>query len=275
MLLITGATGNVGGELIRALAGGPEPLRGLVRDERTPLPAGAQAVRGDLNDATSLGEALDGVRAVFLLSGYADMPGVLAAMRGAGVEQIVLLSSGAVAGGETTNAVTRYNMVSECAVIDSGLAWTILRPSGYMSNALRWVDQLRAGDVVRESFAGVPVAAIDPYDIAASAARALTSSAHDEKVYRLTGPQALLPADQVEILGAVLGRDLRFEPIADADARVLMSAAMPAKYVDAFFRYFVDGTYDDSRVLPTVQQLTGVEPRTFEQWATAHSEAFR
>jgi uncharacterized protein YbjT (DUF2867 family) len=275
MLLITGASGNVGGELARALVSGDEPIRGLVREGSATLPDGVEPVVGDLNDAASMSAVVDGVRAVFLLSGYPDMPGLLAVMREAGVEHVVLLSSGAVERGETTNAVTRYNMVSEAAVIDSQAPYTILRPSGYMSNALQWVDQIRSGDIVQEPFADVLIAAIDPFDIAAVAARALTSPEHRGRVYRLTGPEAILPADRVRILGAVLDRDLRLEPLPDDVARAQMEESMPTPMVDAFFRYFADGTYDDSRVLPTVREVTGAEPRTFEQWARTHANAFR
>jgi uncharacterized protein YbjT (DUF2867 family) len=275
MLLITGAGGNVGGELARALAGSGESVRGLVRDKSATLDAGVEPIVGDLNDAANMSAALAGVRAVFLMSGYNDMPGLLGRMRDAGVEHVVLLSSGAVEGGETTNAVTRYNMVSEAAVIDSEVPYTILRPSGYMSNAMQWVDQIRSGDVVREPFLDVAIAAIDPFDIAAVAARALSTADHRGKVYRLTGGQAILPADRVRILGEVLDRDLRLEPLSNAEARTQMEQSMPTAMVDAFFRYFADGTYDDSRVRPTVRDITGAEPRTFEQWARAHAEAFR
>jgi hypothetical protein len=77
------------------------------------------------------------------------------------------------------------------------------------------------------------------------------------------------------VLAKVLGRDLRFEGLSDAEARAEMSSSMPAKYVDAFFSFFADGKLDESKVLPTVREVTGRSPRTFEQWATAHREAFQ
>jgi hypothetical protein len=85
----------------------------------------------------------------------------------------------------------------------------------------------------------------------------------------------LLPSDEVCVLAKVLGRALRFEGQSDAEARAEMSRAMPAEYVDAFFRFFSEGEYDDSQVLPTVEDLTGRRPRTFEQWALAHAKAFK
>jgi uncharacterized protein YbjT (DUF2867 family) len=144
-----------------------------------------------------------------------------------------------------------------------------------MSNALGWAPQLRAGDVVRAPWSSVRIAAIDPYDIAVVAAEVLSAEGHAGQSYRLTGPVPLLPADQVRVLATVLGRALRFEGQSDAEAREVMSRTMPAAYVDAFFHFFTDGTYDDAQVHPTVQELTARPPRTFEQWVLAHAGAFR
>jgi uncharacterized protein YbjT (DUF2867 family) len=198
MILVSGATGNVGGELVRALASADEQVRALTHgDSPAGLPAGVEVVTGDLNEPNSLTSALSAVRGVFLLSGYAGMPGLLAKIAHAGVEHVVLLSSGAVVDGDIANAVVRYNVESEAATRDSGVSWTILRPSGFHANALQWVPQLAAGDIVREPFADVPIAAIDPLDIAAVAALALTTPGHDGATYRLTGPEPILPADRV------------------------------------------------------------------------------
>ena len=79
-----------------------------------------------------------------------------------GVEHVVLQSSSAVPSGDISNAVARYHILSERAVRDSGLAWTFLQPNSFMSNTLRWIPQLRAGDLVRAPFADVRVATIDP-----------------------------------------------------------------------------------------------------------------
>jgi uncharacterized protein YbjT (DUF2867 family) len=276
MILVTGATGNVGGELVRALARAGEGVRALIRSDadRPRLPAGVEGVVGDLNRPETLVPALDGVRGVHLLSGYADMPGLLAEIRRAGAERVTLQSSSAVPGGDMSNAVARYHILSEAAVRESGIAWTFLQPNSFMSNALQWVPQLQAGDVVRAPFPGVRVATIDPFDVAAVAIEALTSEVHEDRSYRLSGPESLLPADRVATLGAVLGRELRFQGQSDEEARAEMSAAMPAEYVDAFFSFFADGTLDESEVLPTVEEVTGRPPRTFEQWAREHSDAF-
>jgi uncharacterized protein YbjT (DUF2867 family) len=275
VILVTGAGGNVGGELVEALADAGRPVRALARDPRKlGSRPGVEAVAGDLNRPESLAGALTGVDGVFLLGGFDDMPGVLATIRAAGVGHVVLLSSRSVLGGHRDNAVAGMHMASEDAVRASGIGWTLLRPSGFMSNAFDWRAQLRAGDVVSAPFAGVPIAAVDPFDIAAVAAAVLTCAEHHSRSYSLTGPESIRPADQVRILARVLGRVLRFEPQSDAEARTEMSATVPAKYVDAFFRFFADGEFDDSQVLPTVQELTGRPPRSFERWVTAHAKAF-
>jgi uncharacterized protein YbjT (DUF2867 family) len=276
MILVTGATGNIGGELARALAGAGEEVRALIRRDadRSRLPDGVEGVVGDLNRPETLSRALAGVRGVHLLSGYEDMPGVLAEIRRAGVEHVVLQSSSAVPSGDMGNAVARYHILSEAAVRESGVPWTFLQPNSFMSNTLQWASQLQAGDLVRAPFPDVRVATIDPFDVAAVSARALTSPGHAGRSYRLSGPESLLPADRVAVLAEVLGRDLRFEGQSDAEARAEMSQDMPAEYVDAFFSFFADGTLDESQVLPTVQEVTGREPRTFLQWAQAHADAF-
>ena len=157
--LVAGATGNVGSEIARQLAAAGQPVRALTRHpEAADLPAGAVAVGGDLDQPATLAAALDGARGAFLLSGYADMPGLLAAVRDAGVERVVLLSASAADTGDMENAVARYHLLSEQAVRASGVAFTILRPRTFMSNTLRWREQLAAGDVVREPFADVAVA---------------------------------------------------------------------------------------------------------------------
>jgi len=277
MILVTGATGNVGAELVHALAAAGEPVRALVRDDarRAALPAGVEAAVGDLNRPDTLAPALEGVRGVHLLAGYAGLPDALEHMRRAGVERVTLQSSSAAPSGDTTNAVARYHIESEAAIRDSGLEWTFLQPNGFMSNALQWAEQLRQGDVVTAPFAKVRTAQIDPRDIAAVAAVALTRDGHAGRSYRLSGPESLLAAERVAILGSVLGRDLRLEPQSDENARAEMSSTMPAEYVDAFFAFFAEGTLDESAVLPTVEQVLGRPPRTFAEWARDHAGAFR
>ena len=94
------------------------------------------------------------------------------------------------------------------------------------------------------------------------------------RTYRLSGPEALRPAEQVAILGRALGRDLRFEALTDEQARREMSATMPPEYADAFMRFFADGEVDETTVRPTVQEVTGRPPRHFPDWAADNAHRF-
>jgi uncharacterized protein YbjT (DUF2867 family) len=276
MYLVTGAGGNVGEEVLRALLEAGADVRALVRGDSSSLvAAGAEAVDGDLDRPDTLSSALTGVSGVFLLPGFQDMPGVLREIERAGVERVVMLSGSSAASGDTANAVSAYMIRSEAAVRQANVPWTILRVYGLMSNTLRWLAQLREGDVVSEPFADVPVAMIDPSDIGAVAASSLRSHRHEGRTYVLSGPRAIVAADRVRILGEVLGRDLQLHAQSNDEARSSMQEQMPEEYVDAFFDFYVDGSLDESRALPTVEEILGTPPRTFEQWAAAHVEAFR
>jgi uncharacterized protein YbjT (DUF2867 family) len=276
MILVTGATGNAGRGVINGLLELGADARGVVRaGSEDDLPNGIEAATVDLNDPESLAGALEGVSAAFLLSGYEGIDQSLARMGDAGVERVALLSSSAAPTGDLDNAVARYHILSERAVRESGLPWTILQPNSFMSNAFRWLPQLENGDLVRGPFGEVAISTIDPDDLGAVAARALTTDEHEGQTYRLSGPEALRPAEQVAIMAKYTGRDLRFEAQTNDEARAEMEGQMPKEFVDAFFNFFVDGVVDETTVHPAVEQVTGREPRSFEEWAEAHSDAFR
>ncbi|GAA1578592.1 NAD(P)H-binding protein [Actinomadura kijaniata] len=276
MILVTGATGNVGAEVVRALTEAGVPVRALTRDpSRVEARPGVEYVAGDLGRPETVAPALGGVKGLFLLPGYPGMADLLAAARREGVERVVLLSGTSAASGDMDNAVTRYMAESERTVRESGLSWTFLRPSAFMSNTFQWIPQLREGDTVSVPFANVPIATIDPADIGNVAARALLDDGHEGLIHWPTGPETLLPADRLRILGEVLGRDLVLDAQPDDVAREEMLRTTPVEYVDAFFDFYVKGTLDESVVRPTVEQVTGRPPRTFGQWARANADRFR
>lgn len=276
MILVTGATGNVGRALVGALDAGGHPVRALARTpERAALPAAVDVVSADLSAPETVSRALAGVDKLFLLGAFPTTADVLGRARRAGVEHVVLLTSRCVIGGAPDNAITRMWLDAEAAVERSGLPWTILRPSGFHSNALRWLPQLQQGDTVRAPWPDVPIASIDPADIAAVAATVLVGGGHEHTALELSGPDPLTPGEQVATLGEVLGRPLRHEPLTDEDARLAMAADTPPEFVDAFFRFFSDGEFDDSQVVDTVLAVTGRRPRTFRQWVQRHADELR
>jgi uncharacterized protein YbjT (DUF2867 family) len=274
MILVSGATGNVGQELVRALAERGEPVRAVARSPGgSSMPATVDVAAADLATPETVAPALAGIRKVFLLGGFASA-GLLRVVRDAAVEHVVLLTSRCVVGGRPDNAVTRMWLEAEATVRDADISWTVLRPSGFHSNALRWLPQLERGDVVRAPWPDVRIASIDPADIAAVAATVLTERGHEGAAYALSGPEALTPGRQVAALAGVLARPLRYEPLSDDEARAQMEADTPAPFIDAFFRFFTDGEYDDSVVVGSVDAITGRRPRTFEQWAREHAREF-
>jgi uncharacterized protein YbjT (DUF2867 family) len=261
MFVIAGATGNVGGALVSALSGRGAQVRAVVRRQAAVLPAGVEAVVANLDEPASMAQALAGADGVFLLSGYADMPGLLAEVARAGARRVVLLSSSSVPGGDLTNAVAEYHIRSEEAVRASGVPGTFLRPSMFMTGARPWIARVRAGEPVDLAFPQVGAAVIDPADIAAVAAHVLTEGGPDGPL-RLTGPESLLPAERLAILGEVLGLPATGRPLSDAES----VAGMPERYAQAFTRFYVHGDLDETPVLPTVREVLGREPRTFREW---------
>jgi uncharacterized protein YbjT (DUF2867 family) len=271
-VLVTGATGNAGSAVVQSLAAEGLPGRALIRKEAE-LPSGIEPVYGDLNQPDSFVDALDGVSGIFLLSGYDRVEELLSNAVRAGVEKVVLLSSSSLDSADTSNAIAAYHQAAEEAVKASGLSWTFLRPNSFMSNTLRWLDQLRGGDVVRVQFPEVPISTIHPRDIADVAVRAFTGE-HGGSTYRLTGPVALTPAEQVSILGQAIGRPLTAYEMTRAETHDQLYSSMPPQYAGAIESFFGDGIVDETTVTDTVEQVTGHAPRTLQEWTRENAALF-
>lgn len=268
--LVTAATGTVGSQVVLALLERGARVRAASRSERE-WPEGVEGAVADLEDADGFRTAARDVEGAFVMAGYPSEAGLLDALPPDA--HVVLLSSGA-AGSGSDDPVTGYHVASERAVEASGRPWTMLRPNSFTANALRWKDQLAAGDVVRLPFPDIAIALNDPADIGAIAAVALLEDGHAGRRHRISGPEALLPEEQVATLAAALGRDLRFEGLDDDAARTAMGADMPPAFVDAFFGYFRGGLVDETTVRPTVEQVLGRPAGTFAAWAQAHAAEF-
>ena len=273
MILVTGATGNVGGAVVEYLLAAGVEVRALSRDPtRARLPGAVQVVAGDLARPETLPAVLDGVRAVFLFPVTEAVAGVVEAAKRAGVQHIVVLSSAAVVMGD--NAIGRRHATVEREVADSGIGWTFVRPGMFMANALQWAESVRTEGVVRAPYGESTAAPVDEWDIGAVAATALLRPEHQGASYLLTGPESLTVAQRVQVIGSVLGRPIRFEELSPAAARQAMLGSVPVEVVDALFEYFAASNGRPAEVLPTVQQVTGRPARTFAQWVTRHAAAF-
>jgi (4-alkanoyl-5-oxo-2,5-dihydrofuran-3-yl)methyl phosphate reductase len=282
MILVTGATGTVGRELVAELARRGAKVRALSRNPAaTDFPAGVETVAADLGDPGTLGHAMAGVQRVFMLAtGLARLDhetNLVAAARRAGADRLVKLSALTVEDPAADDIITRWHRAAEQAVTDSGLAWTILRPGGFMSNTLSWAGMIRHQGHVFAPFADVRTPVIDPADVAACAAVALVEDGHRGQAYPLTGPELIGARDQAAVLGEVLGREIGITEIpAEAARQRMIKAGTPADIADAALTTLAGaGTGPGARVYRAVQSLTGRPARPFRAWATRHAAAFR
>ncbi|WP_405624831.1 NAD(P)H-binding protein [Streptomyces sp. NBC_00016] len=279
MILVTGATGTVGREVVGRLPAGAG-VRVMARDPAriAGVAAGVEAVAGDYGDPGSLARVLRGVRTAFLVTarvGGGDDAVFVAAARAAGVRRVVKLSAAAVLDEGAGDLITRWQRESEGLLRGSGMEWTLLRPRAFMSNCLSWAGPVRCEGVVRALYGEAAHACVDPADVARAAVRVLTEEGHAGRAYTLTGPQALSAVEQTRQLGAVLGVALRFEELSPAQARAALAGRYPPAVVEALLdsaQRLKAGA--KAGVQDTVGRLTGRPARTFRQWAAAHAVSF-
>ena len=275
-ILVTGATGNVGGALTRQLADSGHDLRALVRNPTTAqLPPGVQLVQGDLTSLEDLSRALAGVDRAFLNMAGDNGEHFAAAARACGVSHVVLLSSFTAVVplplGED-NIVTIRHRAGEHALQAAGVPATFLRAAGFFTSFHAWTSGL-ADSVVRAPYLDVALPLVDPDDVAASAAAVLLADNPHTGAYSITGPQTLTVTALTRILGEVLGRELRTEQITEQQAK---HAVFPPGTPDIIAASIL-GTAAPLGALPIsgdVQDLTGRPPHSFSQWAAAHTAAF-
>ncbi|MFD3457591.1 NAD(P)H-binding protein [Streptomyces sp. NPDC058691] len=284
MIAVTGATGNVGQPLVRALAAAGEPVRALSR--RAPaqgeLPTGVRHMRVDLTAPEELRVALDGAEALFLLpAGDLLAPGgrpydLVDAAKAAGVRRIVLLSSQAA--GTRPHAVSHEPLrVFEAAVRESGVDWTVLRCGGFASNAFAWAESVRTAHTVAAPFADVALPVVDPADIAGAAAVVLRDDlrVHAGRTYELTGPAPVSPREQAAAIGEALGTPLHFVELSRDEARSGMLRFMPEAVADGTLDILGEPLAEERRVGPDAEGLLGRPAQPFAAWAARNAAAFR
>jgi uncharacterized protein YbjT (DUF2867 family) len=283
MILVTGATGNVGRHVVKDLTAAGHAVRAFVTDEaeaRKLFGPGVALAVGSFDDRASLDAALRGVDKMYLLAPFhpslsAWEAAAIDAAKRAGVKHVVKHS---VAGAqyEAIN-LGRWHRAGEKLLEQSGIAWTFLRPAGFMSNALFWAGSVKAQGAVYQPMGTGTLAVIDPRDIAAVAAKVLTTPGHEGKAYDLTGPVALTMAEQVKILGDVIGRPLNYVDVPDAAAKdAMLGMGMPPPIVDAMIEFTnLVRAGQTGQVSNTVQAITGKPPRSFETWARDNAAAFK
>ncbi|MFE4599373.1 NAD(P)H-binding protein [Kitasatospora indigofera] len=281
MIVVTGATGNVGTSLVRAMAGAGQQVTAVSRGTApVDLPRGTRHVRADLGAPETLRPALDGAEAVFLHDGGAgghglDPRAVLDVAKAAGVRRVVLLSSQGVVTRAESPSHGGVMRATEDAVRESGLAWTILRPGGFASNAYAWAPSVRAERTVAAPFGDIGIPVIDPADIAEVAAVVLRSEEHSGHVYELNGPAVVTPRQQAEAIGVALGEQVRFVELTREQAHARMAAFMPEPIVETTLAVLGEPNPAELRLSPDVDRVLGRAPRPFAEWARRNVEAFR
>lgn len=282
MILVTGATGTVGGEVVRLLAGRGERVRAMTREpSRGATLPGVEVVRGDFDDPGSLAGAVRGADALFLLSAPGPWlarhdEAMVTAARAAGVRKVVKLSAIGTGEERTGAKVGSWHLAGERALRSSGLEWTVLRPSSFASNTLRWVPQVRQGQPVPNTTGNGRQGVVDPRDVAEVAVTALTSGEHVRAVLTLTGPELLSVPDLARALGETLGRAVG---TVDVPLEVYHEQLIAAGVDPEFADFAVDGSRTaaqdgNARLTRDVELVLGRAPRSFATWAADHSAAF-
>lgn len=281
-ILITGATGNIGGHVLAQLLAKGLRVRALVRNPQiASLPPQVEVVAGDLTRPETLDSCLDGIDTVFLVwvAPAEAAASALERIAKRHARRIVLLSAPLKTAHplfQQPNPSRDRAELVERLIEASGLEWTFLRPGMFASNALGWwAPHIRSGEIVRWPYLQVPTAPIDPRDIAAVAVRTLCEDSHAFAEYVLTGPESLTQFEQIATIGSVLGRSLRIEEISPEQWLRALPGFLPpvvAKYLlDAWAAAFGQPAFLTS----TVEELTGTRPRTFHEWTIDHAAQFR
>jgi uncharacterized protein YbjT (DUF2867 family) len=280
-VLLIGATGNVGRQVLSQLLATGAQVRVLARDPDTiSLPPQVEVACGDLTVPETLDRCLLGIDTVFLVW-VAPLPTVAACLEriAKNAQRIVFLSAPLKTAHpffQQPNPSRALGEQIERLIETSGLQWTFLRPGMFALNALRWwAQQIRASDVLRWPHLAIHTAPIDDRDIAAVAVRALCEDRHAGAEYVLTGPQSLSQAEQISTIGRVIGCPLRVEEISPDEARRELLTIMPASVVNMLLDAWGAAVGHPAFVTSTVAEITGAPARTFLHWATDHAAEFR
>lgn len=283
MILVTGATGNAGSEVVRALAEERQPVRAFVRDPdqaRSLLGPAVELTPGDFADTVSVREAFEGVEAVFL-SGPDDPRRVKWEKRAidiaatTGVRKVVKLSS---IEAETGSAAAFWDWHGQIEqhLSESGIPTVILRSNAFMSNVTAAAEQIAGEGRLYAPAGEARIAMIDPRDVGAAAAVVLTMPGHEGRSYVLTGPQAITYAQVAADLSAATARPVEYVDVPDEGARQGMTqAGLPdflAEKVVEVFAMLRRGAGEE--VTATVERLTGRPARDFASFARDHAELF-
>jgi uncharacterized protein YbjT (DUF2867 family) len=281
LVLVTGATGRVGRVVVDLLLEAGVPVRALLRrsEAAATLPANVEVVPGDLTVPESLDAGLRGVGAVFLVwtAPPTTVPAVVERLA-TYARRVVFLSSPHQTPHpffQQPNPMAVLHADIERLIAAAGLESTIIRPGIYASNTVFWwAPAIRAGSAVRWPYGAAETAPVDDRDVAAVAARTLYEDGHAGGDYVLTGPESLSQAEQVSIIGDVLGRRIMFEELSPEEFRRETEESWPRPVVDMLLAAWGATSGRPAFVTSTVFDILASAPRSFRQWVADHATAF-
>jgi len=280
VILVTGASGNVGRHVVSGLVAEGAHVRALTRDPASARwPEGLEVARGDLSVASTLDAVLDGVDVVFLLwhQASAEHPDAAIEAVARRARRVVYVSSLTVDDDleDQAHPMTVLHADIERSIRGSGLAWTFLRAGRFATNSLAWAPEIRAGDVVRLPNAAAVRSPIDPRDVGAVAVRTLLDDGHAGVTHILSGPERLTEGTMVHVIGEVIGRTIHVEEVPAGTARQeLLDGGASPELADAALKYWSKLVAEPEPVTRTVREITGSGARTFRHWAMDHADDF-
>lgn len=282
-IVVSGATGTTGGEVLRQLREAGREVRAMTRSAESAARLRSQdvdAVVADLGDPGTLGPALTGAEAVYVASPsspeIAEHEGNLArAAAAAGASILVKLS---VVGASEGSPIMfgRLHHEAEQAIKQAGVPWAMVRPNGFMQNTFQWIPQIAAGAVYFPAM-DARWSIVDVRDVAAVAVAALTApDGHAGEAYSITGPQPSSPREQVAILSEVLGREIEAHDVPiEAAKQGMRDSGIPDWYAERLGELFTMYTEGHAEaVSPEFEQVTGRRARDYRAFAEDHRAAF-
>lgn len=279
-VLVTGATGRVGREVVSQLQARPVEVSALTRNPNvTSFPSAVEVVCADFTVPISLDPFLHGIDTVFLVwTAPATTVAPVLERIFQHARRIVFLTAPLKTPHpffQQPNPARPLSERIEAAIETSGLEWTFLRPGMFASNALNWwAPQIRAGDLVRWPYLSSATAPIDERDIAAIAVRALCDHGHAGAEYVLTGPESLSQLEQISTIGRATGRSLRVQEMSPDEARREWAAFWPPSVINMLLNAWAATIGIPAFVTHTFKDVTKSPARTFLEWATDHTRDF-
>jgi uncharacterized protein YbjT (DUF2867 family) len=279
MYLVTGATGNVGREVVSQLLAKGQKVRVFTRDAAKVAHWGnrVEVATGDFTRSETFAQALSGVDGVFIMNGALDggvFRQLIAAAKAQGNLRIVFLST--IFAGSPESPIGQLHKDKEDVIRASGLSGKFVRAGSFMTNAYQWISTIKGEGIVYNALGAGKAAPIAPEDIAAVAVHALTDANPSPEVFEVTGSELLSVPEQVAILANALGKPIKSIDVpAESAVQGMLRAGLPAPVATAVAQSFA--AIRDGRmaiVKDTVKQVTGKQPRTFQSWAQEYASRF-